>query len=158
MLEDVSGSGSCGLFRIKELISSRRQRRLSPSAPATPSEVVRRVGEAGATEWRSMRVTVSHNSRKEEIVRSVDRSFDDLFKGFGTVPIQIVNESRKWTGSRMDFSFDAKVGIVSAPIKGFVDVTDKDVTVDADLGWLERLFPAKQAQAALEGRVKGLLT
>jgi hypothetical protein len=58
----------------------------------------------------------------------------------------------------MDFSFDAKVGIVSAPIKGFVDVTDKDVTVDADLGWLERLFPAKQAQAALEGRVKGLLT
>ena len=64
---------------------------------------------------------------------------------FGTVPIQIVNESRKWTASRMDFSFDAKVGIVSTPIKGFVDVTDKDVTVDADLGWLERL-------------VKGLLT
>jgi hypothetical protein len=50
------------------------------------------------------------------------------------------------------------MGIVSTPIKGFVDVTDKDVTVDADLGWLERLFPAKQARAALEGRVKGLLT
>lgn len=58
----------------------------------------------------------------------------------------------------MDFSFHAKVGIVSAPIKGFVDVTDHDVTVDADLGWLERLFPAKQTQAALEGRVKGLLS
>ncbi|HEY1579729.1 MAG TPA: hypothetical protein VGF82_21895 [Terracidiphilus sp.] len=104
-----------------------------------------------------MRVTVSHNGRKEEIVRSLDRSFDDLFKGLGTVPIEIVNRSRKWTGSRMDFSFDAKMGIVSTPIKGFVDVTDKDVTVDADLGWLERLFPAKQAQAALEGRIKGLL-
>jgi hypothetical protein len=63
-----------------------------------------------------MRVTVSHNSRKEEIMRSVDRSFDDLFKGLGTVPLQIVNELRKWTGSRMDFSFDAKVGIVSTPI------------------------------------------
>src|SRR5215469_8062074 len=109
-------------------------------------------------EWRRMRVTVSHNRRKEEIMRSVDRSFDDLFKGFGTVPIQIVHESRKWTGSRMDFSFDAKVGIVSTPIKGFVDVTDKDVTVDADLGWLERLIPGKQTQAAIEGRVKGLLT
>jgi hypothetical protein len=91
-------------------------------------------------------------------MRSIDRSFDDLFKVFGTVPIQIVNESRRWIGSRMDFSFDAKMGIVSTPIKGFVDVTDKEVTVDADLGWLERLFPAKQAQAALEGRVKGLLT
>jgi hypothetical protein len=90
-------------------------------------------------------------------MRSLDRSFNDLFKGFGTVPIQILNESRRWTGSRMDFSFDAKVGIVKAPIKGFVDVTDRDVTVDADLGWLERLFPAKQTQAALEGRVKALL-
>jgi len=104
-----------------------------------------------------MRVTVSHKGRKEEIVRSVDRSFDDLFKGFGNVPIKIVNESRKWTGSRMDFSFDAKVGIVSTPITGFVDVTEENVTVDADLGWLERLFPAKQTQAVLEGRVKGLL-
>ncbi len=105
-----------------------------------------------------MRVTVSHNRRKEEIVQSLDRSFDDLFKGFGNVPIQIVNESRKWTGSRMDFSFDAKMGIVSTPIKGFVDVTDKDVTVDADLGWLEKLLSSKQTQAALVGRVKGLLT
>ena len=105
-----------------------------------------------------MRVTVSHNHGKEEIMRSVDRSFDDLFKGFGTVSIQIANESRKWTGSRMDFSFDAKVGIVSTPIRGFVDVTDKEVTVDADLGWLERLIPAKQTQAVLERRVRGLLT
>jgi hypothetical protein len=105
-----------------------------------------------------MRVTVSHNRRKEELVQSLDRSFDDLFKGFGTVPIQILNESRKWTGSRMDFSFNAKVGFVSTPIKGFIDVTDKDVTVDADLGWLERLFPAKQTQATLAARVKGLLT
>jgi hypothetical protein len=105
-----------------------------------------------------MRVTVSHSRRKEEIIQSVDRSFDDLFKGLGTVPLQILNESRKWTGSRMDFSFDAKMEIVSTPIKGFVDVTDKDVTVDADLGWLERLIPAKQTQAAIEGRVKGLLT
>jgi len=52
----------------------------------------------------------------------------------------------------MDFSFDAKVGIVSTPIKRFVDVTDKDVTVDADQGWLERLIPAKRTQAAIEGR------
>lgn len=90
-------------------------------------------------------------------MRSIDRSFDDLFKGFG-MPIQLVNESRKWNGNRMDFSFGAKVGIVSAPIKGFVLVTDKDVTVDLDLGWLERLFPAKQTQSALEDRIKGLLT
>lgn len=105
-----------------------------------------------------MRITVSHNRPKEEIMRSVDRSFDDLFKGFGTVPIKIVNESRNWVGSRMNFTFDAKMGIMSTPIKGFIDVREKEVIVDADLGWLEKLFPAKQAQEALEGRVRGLLT
>jgi len=104
-----------------------------------------------------MRVTVSHNRGKEEIMRSVDRSFDDLFQGLGSVPIQIVGESRKWTGNRMNFACHAKMGIVSTPIKGFVEVTDKDVTVEADLGWLERLFPAMQTKAALEGRIKGLL-
>ena len=105
-----------------------------------------------------MRVTVSHNRRKEEIVQSLDRSFDDLFKGLGNLPIKIVNESRRWTGSRMDFSFNAKAGFVSTPIKGFVDITDKEVTVEADLGWLEKLFPAEQTKAALAGRVRGLLT
>jgi len=58
----------------------------------------------------------------------------------------------------MNFSFDAKMGLVRTPIRGFIEVTDKDVTVDADLGWLERLLSSKQSQAALEGRVKGLLT
>lgn len=51
----------------------------------------------------------------------------------------------------MNFSFHAKVGIVSTPIKGFVDVTDKDVTVEVDLGWLERLFLAKQRQHLRSG-------
>lgn len=105
-----------------------------------------------------MRVTVSHKGQKEEIIRSLDRSFDDLFKGLGSVPFKIVNESRQWTGNRMDFSLGVKVGLISTPIKGFVDVTDEDVTIDADLGWLEKLFPAKQAQAAIEQRVKGFLT
>ena len=58
----------------------------------------------------------------------------------------------------MTFSFDAKAGILSLPIKGFVEVTDKDVTVDADLGLLEKLIPAKEARQAIEGKVRGLLT
>jgi hypothetical protein len=107
---------------------------------------------------RVMRVIVSHNRPKEEIMRSVDRSFDDLFKGPGFMSIQIVNQHRRWTGSKLTFSFDAKAGFISTPIKGFVDVTDKDVTVEADLGLLEKLIPAKKAQEAITDRVRGLLT
>jgi hypothetical protein len=43
----------------------------------------------------------------------------------------------------MDFLSTRRWGIVSTPIKGFVHVTDKDVTVGADLGWLERLDSRK---------------
>ncbi len=105
-----------------------------------------------------MRVTVSHNRSKEEVIRAVDRSFDDLFSGLGIVPLQIVNEQRSWQGSTLTFSFTAKAGIVNAPIKGTVEVTDKDLTVDADLGFFEKLLPVKQARAAIEKRVRGLLT
>jgi Putative polyhydroxyalkanoic acid system protein (PHA_gran_rgn) len=105
-----------------------------------------------------MRITVSHNKPKQEVMQAVDRSFDDLFRGIGVFPLKIVNEKRAWNGSTLNFSFDAKTGFLSTPIKGIVEVTDKDITVDADLGLLEKLFPAKQTSAAVEGRVRGLLT
>lgn len=105
-----------------------------------------------------MRITVSHNKPKEEVMRAVDRSVNDLFRGTGGMPVKIVNEKRAWNGSTLNFSFDAKAGLLSTPIKGIVEVTDKDITIDADLGLLEKLIPAKQAQAAVEGRVRGLLT
>lgn len=104
-----------------------------------------------------MRITVSHKKSKQEVMQAVDRSFDDLFRGIGAVPLQIVNEKRTWNGSTLSFSFDAKAGFLSNPIKGTVEVTEKDITIDADLGILGKLFPAKQATSAIEGRVKGLL-
>jgi hypothetical protein len=110
----------------------------------------------GATK---MRVTVSHSQPKEEVKAAVHRSLDDVFRGIpGVLPLQIVNQQRAWQGDTLNFSFDAKAGIVSTPIKGFVYVTDKDLTIDADLGILEKLLPGKRARAVIETRVKGLLT
>jgi hypothetical protein len=80
-----------------------------------------------------------------------------LFKGSGVIPLQVVNQRRSWQGSVLTFSFDAKAGLISLPVKGTVEVTAKDVTVDADLGLLERLFTAAKAKAALEQNVKALL-
>ena len=104
-----------------------------------------------------MRITVSHNKPRQEIIQAVDRSFDDLFRSTPGIPLQIVNEKRVWNGSTMTFAFDAKFGILSTPIKGFVEVTDRDLTIDADLGLLEKLLPARQTQSAIECKVKGLL-
>jgi hypothetical protein len=104
-----------------------------------------------------MRITVSHNKSKDQIIQVVDRSFDDLFKGTPLIPVQVTNEKRQWQGNILVFSFNASMGLLSAPIKGTVEVTDRDVTIDADLGLLERLLGGGMRKA-VEGRVKGLLT
>lgn len=91
-------------------------------------------------------------------MRAVDRSFDDLFRGIGVVPIQFVDERRSWQGSTLTFSLSAKMGFVSTPMKGFIEVTDRDITIDADLGLLERLIPVAKTQAAITSRIRGLLT
>ncbi len=87
----------------------------------------------------------------------MDRSFDDLFRGAGLPALKIVDERRSWQGSTLTFSCKAKVGILSAPIKGTVEVTDKDITVDADLGLLGSLFPVQQVRSSLEAGIRGLL-
>ena len=104
-----------------------------------------------------MRVTVSHTKAKQDVMRSVDRSFNDLFRGVGTMPIQLVEEHRSWEGSTLSFSISAKMGFVSTPIKGTIEVTDRDITIDADLGWFERLIPAAKVRESLSGAVRGLL-
>jgi hypothetical protein len=105
-----------------------------------------------------MRITVSHNKTKEEVKRAVDRSFDDLFRGAANLPVQLTNEQKNWQGETLAFACTAKMGFLSNNIKGTVEVTDKDVTIDADLGMLEKLIPASTMRSSLEGKVRGLLT
>ena len=104
-----------------------------------------------------MRITVSHNRSKEEVVQSVDKSFNELFQGIGGIPVKLVQEHKSWQGSILTFALTAKMGLLSTPIKGTIQVTDRDITIDADLGILERMIPAKKAQELFSQHVRGLL-
>jgi hypothetical protein len=104
-----------------------------------------------------VRISISHNRTKEEVVQSIERSWDDLFKEAGALPVKLTVEQRSWQGSTMTFALTAKMGIISTPIKGTVEVTDRDVIVDADLGMLGRFVNEKTAQQLLGSRIKGLL-
>jgi hypothetical protein len=90
-------------------------------------------------------------------MRSVDGSFDDLFRGIGIVPLRLVEEKRSWHGSTLTFSLSAKMGFVSTPITGTVEVTASDLTINADLGLLERLLPASKAREVLTSHIRGFL-
>ena len=105
-----------------------------------------------------MRITVSHTKTKEEVMRAIDRSFDDLLKGLAAVPVKLVDEQRSWQGSTLTFSVLAKMGLLRSGIKGTIDVTDRDLTIDVDLGLFERLISETKARDAISSRVRGLLT
>jgi hypothetical protein len=49
------------------------------------------------------------------------------------------------------------MGIMSTPIKGTVEVTDRDLNIDVDLGMLGRFVDEKTAQEMIGNRIKGLL-
>jgi Putative polyhydroxyalkanoic acid system protein (PHA_gran_rgn) len=104
-----------------------------------------------------MRITISHNSSKAEVIKTVDRSFDDMFEHAPGLPVRLLVKQRSWQGSVLTFSLSAKWGLLSTPIEGTVTVTDQDVTVDADLGLLRGLIPEKLAREVIGNRVKGLL-
>jgi hypothetical protein len=104
-----------------------------------------------------MRVTISHNRPKAEVVESVDRSFDQMFQDVAGLPVKIAVQQKNWQGSTLIFALTAKWGLLNTPIKGTVVVTDDDLTIDADLGMLERLVPEKTVREMIGTRVKGLL-
>jgi hypothetical protein len=50
------------------------------------------------------------------------------------------------------------MGIISTPIKGTIEVTERELTIDVDLGLLERLIPQAKTRDAISTRIRGLLT
>jgi hypothetical protein len=106
-----------------------------------------------------MTVTVSHNRCVEDVKRSVDRSFDEIFTGLPTGPIQITDEQRTWNACTLAFSFTARAAFMAVPIRGTILVEAKLVTIDVDLpGFLNQLISEQRLKMAVENRVRGLLT
>lgn len=104
-----------------------------------------------------MRVTISHNRKPEEVKKIVDNSIDSVFQSVALGMVQVVDDQKTWNGNTMNFAMSVRAGFLNAPIKGTVVVTEKDVTIDADLGLFEKFLAPEKTQAAIEGKVKGLL-
>jgi hypothetical protein len=107
-----------------------------------------------------VKITVEHGSSKEEVKQAVNRSLDDIFTSSVPLPVKLLQQQRSWSGDTLTFCLVAKMGplgMVSTPITGRVHVSDREVTIDVNLGLLERLIPADKARQAVTTRLKGLL-
>ena len=104
-----------------------------------------------------MRFTILHGKSRQEAVRIVDESFQDLFKGLPIPALQFTNQHRSWTGSIMTFALTASIGFLQNPIHGTATVTDRELTIDADPGLLEKLISRGKLKTTIEGSLHKLL-
>ena len=104
-----------------------------------------------------MRVTIAHGKLKQEAKDAVERSLDHVFTGFNLGAIQFIDQRKQWSGDTLMFSLAAKLGFLQTPIQGSAIVTDREVTLDVDLGLLGKLVPEQTARTQIEAGVKGLL-
>ena len=105
-----------------------------------------------------MRVTVSHNKPKQQVKDAIDHSMVQVFGGMGGGMVEFSEHHREWHGDTLTFSLVAKMGFIKSPLKGSVVVTDTDLTLDLDLGLLDKLIPQDVVQSQVQSRIRGLLT
>ena len=106
-----------------------------------------------------MRITVTHNKSKQEVIQRVNDSVDEFFRGVPLPGFQVTGQRKSWNGDTLDFAFTAKVGFMSQPMSGKVVVNEHDLTVDIDLPpFLSRLIPDDKMKSAVQARIRGLLT
>lgn len=91
------------------------------------------------------------------MIASVDRSFNELLQQDARLPVRLLVKEKSWKGSILSFTLSAKMGFVSTPIKGTIEVTGNELIVDADLGLLNHLLPEKTVREVFGNRIKGLL-
>ena len=106
-----------------------------------------------------MRITVPHNKTKAEAVKAVNDGANRALNASLPGPLRISNVQKSWTGDQLDFSLTAALMGAASPIKGYILVTDRDITIDADLpALLTMLLPEKKIEEAAAKGIKGLLT
>jgi hypothetical protein len=104
-----------------------------------------------------VRITIGHQKSVPQAIEVADRAVDQVFKGFPMGCVEVVGQQKEWSGPVMTFGFTAQLGFVKYPMRGTVEVTDRQWIVDVDLMILGRLLPEK-AHRLIETRWRALLS
>ena len=105
-----------------------------------------------------MTVNVTHSKQKSQVVEILDRPLSALFAGVIS-GFEIAEELRTWNESVMTFSFIGRVGFISIPLAGTMDVRETLVIVDVDLPPVVKMFVGEdKVKAGLEKEILALIT
>ena len=104
-----------------------------------------------------MTVHVTHSKPKQQVVEILDQPLSVLFAG-AVDGLEIVDERRTWTDTTMAFSFTGRVGFISIPLSGAMDVQETLVVVDVELPPMVKMFIGEEkVRAGLEKEILTLM-
>jgi hypothetical protein len=104
-----------------------------------------------------MILVVPHHRTREEAVALIAAD-DDLFAGVAGSSVEIVDQKKEWTGSSMAYSFVGRVGFISVPLSGTLEVDEVNVTVTSDLPSMVKNFVGEEKVAsAIEKQLRRVL-
>lgn len=79
-----------------------------------------------------MIIIVPHLRTKDQAIALIAGS-DNLFAGAAGSSVEIVDQRMEWSGSTMEFSFTGRLGFISVPLSGTLEVDEVNVTVMSEL-------------------------
>lgn len=94
-----------------------------------------------------MILIVPHYKTREEAMARIAAD-EDLFAGAAGGSVQILDQRREWQGSTMAYSFVGRLGFISVPMSGTVEVDDVNVTVRSELPPMVVSFIGEEKVAA----------
>ncbi|HVW11566.1 MAG TPA: hypothetical protein VHC90_23445 [Bryobacteraceae bacterium] len=106
-----------------------------------------------------MRVEVGHQLGKQGAIPVMDRCLDHILGGVGGSSIQILDKKQTWNDGQMQFSFTGRVGYISVPLAGTIDVSEANVIVNMDLPPVVKTFLGEEKiRRIVETNVREMLT
>jgi hypothetical protein len=109
------------------------------------------------TKEAQVRITIGHQKSVVQAIEAADQAVDQVFKGLPMGCVEIVGQQKEWTGPVMTFGLTAKLGLLKYPLRGTVEVTNRQWIVDVDLLMFGKLLP-NRAERLIEARWRGLLS
>jgi len=105
-----------------------------------------------------MKLIVPHGKTRAEVTEKLDKGIDGLFAGAVGSSIEIANSRKEWVGSTLHFWFTSRLGFISLPINGTVDVDDTNAVLEVELPALVKNFVGEDRVAAnVEKRIQAML-
>ena len=106
-----------------------------------------------------MTLIIPHHKTQQEVIGIIDRGWTDVFAGIAGGLVEIVDQTKAWNGSTMSFGFTGRVGFISIPLTGTVEVDDRNVTVQCELPPMVKNFLGEdKVGSGITERMKGLLS